>query len=612
MIPLPRLFLALIILLLVAVPLSAQQPGPDTIVLTEVPGWNYGLTRVVPVSGGYRVIQNYKDSKFSWAELKMPIDLDRYPELLVDVEGADLSDKWCIKIQPAGGEEVWLITETEESGEYVFPIGEYLDRYGQVECTIRFFIVGRHGANVKLKRLELLSGGARGRTEQIAVDENAPRQKMDGAGGQADYPLWTIGKDYDHVTPHEIEGLIDQLQEAGVSLARVGAYGDVIQAATSNPTQATLQGLLQHLKLLHGKHIKALFVTWSPPPDSQAQPLKSDAFLTSFVAHCANFIAYCHDHDAPIAYFELQNEPHANLNWWSPQFLAKCAVALTDELERRKLDTEVIGPDNWDLKWVIPWTQALGARAHIVALKSGANLRGTMQMTAQTVRRVSAACRKVTGLNPHFWLSEYGSWAWGNPDADRRAQGGPADGYRYGVAMAELTHYYVQAGISCPSIWELYDVRRIDEVNGKTPPEPPKRWGMFKYKTENWEKRAHYATLGHYYRALAPGSQVWAAHSSGGLLPTAVSGADGWHIILFNRFRYAKTAVIQLPSGQWGESVLWSVTAEDNPLHTIPVAIQQGAVTIEVPPYGVGSLIVHPDGKNLIAPVMPLQAPTAQ
>ena len=106
--------------------------------------------------------------------------------------------------------------------------------------------------------------------------------------------------------------------------------------------------------------------------------------------------------------------------------------------------------------------------------------------------------------------------------------------------MAELTHYYLRAGIACPSIWELYDVRRVDETAGKTTPDPPKRWGMFKYKTENWVARAHYATLSHYFRALRPGARLWETRTAGGLLPTAVSSEGGWDIVLTNRFRYAK------------------------------------------------------------------------
>ena len=133
--------------------------------------------------------QNYQGGTFSWAELHFTLDLDRHPEVLVEVDGADAKNRWCIKIQPVGEKEVWLLPETRECGTFVFPVGEYLDRYGKIPCVLRFFVVGSYGANVILKRLELRGGGAQGITERVEIDENTPRQKMDGAGGQADYPL---------------------------------------------------------------------------------------------------------------------------------------------------------------------------------------------------------------------------------------------------------------------------------------------------------------------------------------------------------------------------------------------------------------------------------------
>jgi hypothetical protein len=60
-------------------------------------------------------------------------------------------------------------------------------------------------------------------------------------------------------------------------------------------------------------------------------------------------------------------------------------------------------------------------------------------MTAHQVAAVMARCQQANPGTRRYWLTEYGCWAWGNPDMDRRAEGGPCDGIRYGTAMAEWT-----------------------------------------------------------------------------------------------------------------------------------------------------------------------------
>ena len=578
---------------------SAQNVAAPPVALTELPGWKECGAQAIPTPNGYRIVQPAREGTFAWVELRVPIDVDRYPEMLVEVEGASPLAKWCLKVDPtAEGDppEVWFIPETDQNGTLVFPTGEYLDRYGRIDAIVRFFIVGKYRSEVLLKRLELRGEGAANITEGVRIDETARQQVVDGAGGQGDYPLWTVGASTDGVSAEGILSLLTQLRDDGVSLARVGAYSDVTQAATSDPGNAVLAGFIRHLQALREHHIGALFVTWYPPTETLGKPAKTDEWLRSFVDRCAQFLAYCHEHGAPIAFFELQNEPHANRQWWDPAFLGRCGRALAEELERRGLPVEVIGPDGWDLEWVIPWAKAMGDKGHIIALKAGADQRGTREMTAHQVADTIARCQRAVPGERRYWLTEYGCWAWGNPDQDRRGEGGPCDGYRYGLAMAELTHYYLRAGISCPSIWELYDVRRIDEVAGRNPPQDPKRWGMLKYKTENWEKRSHFYTLGHYFRALEPGATVYDCASSGGLLPTAVKSDEGWRVLVCNRFRYPKGAVAKLPSGDWGQAAEWAVTGPDSPYQTFTVPLREGQAAVGLPGYGVGSLILRPAG----------------
>lgn len=570
--------------------LLVHQGSSDTNLLAQV-GWKLNGVSATPVGNGYRITVN-RDVKYGWAELRVPVDAMRTPVIRAQVEGAKKNAQWTLKMQFPPRQEEWLITDNDQNGTFSFPIGEYLERYERGECIIRFFAIGT-GASVTLKRLDLLGGAAEGTVERVTIDEDQPKQTIDGGGGQADYPYWTIGKSVDRVSSSEIHTLLSNLKSDGVSVARVGAYGDVIQAASGDHNDTRLKAVVHHIKALKAKGIKTMFVAWFPGQATESKPPKSEAWRDTCVAGYADFLEYCAKQGAPISYFELQNEPHANTKIWSPDFLGQCGLALAKECEKRNLPIEIIGPDGMDDEWVAAWVKTMGARAHIVALKSGADKRGTREMTAHQIAAAIAHAQNVSPIPRRYWLTEYGCWAWGNPDSNRAGENGPCDGTRYGTAMAELTHYYVEAGISCPSIWELSDVRRIDEVAGKSPPEPPKRWGMVKYKTEHWALRAHYDTLGHYYRALQPGSRVYASASSGGLLSTAVRSTDGWRMVLFNRFRFAKVAEVRLPSGDWSGRAWWVVTDPERTTRTFPLS-GNVSESVGLPAYGIGTLVLGP------------------
>ncbi len=463
--------LTLLLLCLNASPLlSGQRNTIATLDLLKQSGWEYRSTRVTIGNGGYRVTQSVTANKYGWAELHLPVDLKRYPLLRVEVEGANPRAQWTLKIQFPPQQEEWLITDTDQNGTFSLPAGEYLESYLHGDAIVRFFVLGSAGASVTLKRLEFVEAGE-SVGEHIMVQEEKPLQCIEGAGGQLDYPLWTVGKQFDRVSSSEIHELVGQLKRNGVSVARVGAYGDVVQAATLNPDDPRLQCLIRHLQVLHQEGMKTMFVTWLVPPETSKLKPKSDAWREVCVRLYAVFLEYCAAHNAPIAYFELQNEPHSNVQWWSPEFLAQSGLDLAKACEQRKVSTEVIGPDCIEQIWVDAWVKGMGAYGHIVALKSGADKRGTREMSGHQVASVIARCQQANPGSRRYWLTEYGCWAWGNPDVDRRGEGGPCDGIRYGTAMAELAHYYLQAGISCPSIWELVDVRRIDEVTGHDPPQ---------------------------------------------------------------------------------------------------------------------------------------------
>ncbi|MCW3095405.1 MAG: hypothetical protein JWL77_1023 [Chthonomonadaceae bacterium] len=571
---------------------SGQKNAISTLDLLKQPGWQYHSTHVTVVDGGYRVAQSEAANKYGWAELPLHVDLKRYPLLRVEVEGANPRAQWTLKIQFPPRQEEWLITDTDQNGVFNFPAGEYLDRYLQGEAIVRFFVMGSVGASVTLKRLEFVEAGESAR-ERITIHEEKPLQSIEGARGQLDYPLWTVGKQFDHVSSAEIHALVGQLKRNGVSVARVGAYGDVIQAATQNPDDPRLQCLVHHLQLLQKEGIKTTFVAWLVPPETAKLKPKSDAWRESCVRLYAGFLEYCAAYNAPVSFFELQNEPHAHLQWWNPDFLAQCGLDLAKACEQRKLSTDVIGPDGIGQVWVDAWAKGMGTRGRIIALKTGADKRGTREMTGHQVAAVISRCQEANPGTRRYWLTEYGCWAWGDPDVDRRGEGGPCDGVRYGTAMAELTHYYLQAGIACPSIWELLDVRRIDEVDGHNPPLPPKRAGMFAYKTEKWRKRAHFATLGHYDRALEAGSRLFASESDGGLLPTAVRTQDGWRVVVFNRFGFPKSAALKLPGGDWGEEVAWTLTDPRNLTETRAVSVHNGEVSLALPSYGIGTLTLR-------------------
>jgi len=565
--------------------------APDVDLLARS-DWKLNGVTVTPGAAGYRVAVN-RNVSYGWAEIRLPVDVAATPVIRVQVEGANPKAKWTLKVQFPPRQEEWLITDNDQNGTFSFPIGEYLERYDKGDCIVRFFAIG-NGAAVTLKRLDLLGSGAEGVVERVTVDEDQPRQQIDGAGGQTDYPLWTVGKQFDRVSSQEIHTVLSDLQFAGVTIGRVGAYGDVIQAATSNPEDTRLKALVHHIKALKQKGIRTMFVAWFPATETMAKPAKTDAWRDSCVATYAQLLSYCAAHGAPISYFELQNEPHSNKGIWSPDFLGQCALALAKECDKRSLSVEMIGPDGMDDEWVAGWVKQMGDRARIVALKSGADKRGTREMTAHQVAAAIARCQAASPIPRRYWLTEYGCWAWGNPDEDRRGENGPADGIRYGTAMAELTHYYLAAGISCPSIWEAYDVRRIDEVAGKPTPQDPKRWGMVKYKTESWTHRAHFDTLGHYDRALQPGAKIYASASSGGLLPTAVRTNDGWRIVVFNRFKYPKSAEIRLPSGNWRDKAWWVVTDPKQATQTFPLDGTGGWESVNLPTYGIGTLLLGP------------------
>jgi len=577
---------------------SPGQGGAPPVALTKLPGWTYHSATADAKRGSIRVTQPTADGAYGWVELPVTIDLDRYPEILVEVEGANWENQWQLKIDPtARGEppELVFVPGVAYNGVFVFPMGEYFDRYGKTDAIVRFFVLGKGGTTVTLKRLELLGSGAAGVTERIRIDESLPMQEIDGAGGQADYPLWNIGGPQDKVAAAEIQSLLEHLKKNGVTVVRVGVHGGVAQAAARNPEDDAVQGLLKHLQALTAHGFRTVIVLLSPPPETRNKPPKSDEWLQSFVAHSAQLVTWCYQQEAPIHYFELQHGPQSHAEWWDATFLARCGAALAEELERRKLAVEVVGPGLRDGRWVGAWAQHLGDRCHTIAVSAGSDGLGWAQHSAREVATVIAQGEQ-TARGPHrFWISAYNSWAWGNADEDRRGAGGPCDGYRYGLIMAELTHRYIKAGIACPLVWELYDVRRVEETAGK---EPPERWGTIKYKTEQWAKRSHFHTLGHYFRALRPGSTVYDCRSDGGLLPVAVLGEDGWHVVVCNLFRYPKSAVVKLPSGEWGAQGQWSVTEPNNPLATSTVAFANGEAKVSLPGYGVGSLVLWPGGSR--------------
>jgi hypothetical protein len=74
--------------------LCAHGAAAPTVALTELPGWKDCGAQAVPVRGGYRIVQAARKGTYGWVELRTPLDLDRYPELLVEVAGASPEAKW--------------------------------------------------------------------------------------------------------------------------------------------------------------------------------------------------------------------------------------------------------------------------------------------------------------------------------------------------------------------------------------------------------------------------------------------------------------------------------------------------------------------------------------
>jgi hypothetical protein len=575
---------------------AGAQGGAPPVELTRLPGWKYCGAEARAGANGIRIVQPKADGGYGWVELRVPIDLDRYPEMLLEVGGTNAA-RWILKIDPTatgGNPEVPMCPETEQDGIYIFRLAEDLDVTGQIDAVVRFFVIGKGGATVLLERLALLGSGAPDVTEEVQVDESAPLQQIDGAGGQADYPLWTIGTQQNGVTPQEIESLLDALMKDGATLLRVGVHGDVMQRAATNQTDPEVQGLLSHLLAARARGFKLMLVGLSPPPETRGKPAQSDEWLQAFVARATGLLAFCKEQGAPVDYFELQHNPHTHGDWWTPDFLGKCGAAVAAECERRGLALEVVGPDGPNEAWAIPWAQHLRDKGHILTLYAGADRRGWIQASEWEKGHAITAFEKAVPFPYRYWISSYHCWGWGSADDDRRGERGPCDSPRYAESMAQLSFHYLRARVSCLLAWELYDVRRIEETAGN---QPPRRWGAVKYKTEQWQRRPQFEELGHYFRAMQPGAIVYAAESTGGLLPDAFLRDKGWRIVLHNPFRYAKAAVIKLPTGDWGAKAQWESNAPGGALNVGEVALANAQAEVSVPAYGCGSLVLWPGGQ---------------
>ncbi len=580
--------------------LAWTQAGAPPVELTRLPGWKYNGADARLGKTGIRIVQPQPDGDYGWVELRVPIDLDRYPELLLEVGGTSQA-RWILKIDPTavgGNPEVPMCPETEQDGIYIFRLAEDLDVTGRIDAAIRFFVIGKGGATVLLERLELLGSGAPDVTEEVQVDETAPGQPIDGGGGQADYPLWTVGVGQDGVTPQEIVDLLDGLKRNGVSVLRVGVHGTVMQRAAANPNDADVRGLLSHLQAARARGFQLLLVGLSPPPETRDKPAASDEWLHAFVSSAAGLLALCAEQGAPVDYFELQHEPHAHGDWWTPDFLGRCGAAVAAELERRGPKAEVVGPGGPNEAWAIPWAQNLRDKGHIITFCAGADRRGWIQASEWEKGHAIARFEEAVPFPYRYWVSSYHCWGWGDADRDRRGNGGPCDDPRYAESMAQLTHHYLRARMSCLLASDLYDVRRTEETAGN---QPPRRWGATKYRTEQWQRRPLFDELGHYCRAMQPGAVAYAATSTGGLLPDAFLRDKGWRIVLHNPFRYAKSAVVRLPAGDWGATGRWEASGPGVALSVSDVPLANAQAAVSVPPFGCGSLVLWPGGQAPVA-----------
>ena len=558
---------------------------------------NYGM-RIANTSTGLK-LSNTRSTE-GHASLGFPVDVDlkAYPELSVSVLDVGPGTTWTLTFERtdiAATPAFHLIPHNSLTGVFRFPMAEYLGT-GRLRGTLWLYVNGPVGACIEIQRLGLLADAREENVAHVDVDAGAPLQLLDGFGGQLDYSLLDIGREKDGVSREEYVKVIAGVKEMGVTIARVGVYGDLVEQR-DNAHRNNIEALVEHLRYLKANGIEPLLVIWMPPGHMRTEDPKTPKWRTHLVKLYIDFLVYLNrEKSVGLRYFQICNEPHANGDIFTPEYFAQLSAEMLEGIEREKLGVEMVGPDVFrDERWLMPYLRAVGEKINIVAWKGGSGggppgSKGACWEVYEQAGMMSKAMdviRASTARPLRIWATEYAYWGLGSPDSERESENGPADKYDYAFEVARLTAFYLNSGVSAPLLWELCDVRRIDDSG------PPKRWGAIGYKDTGWRRRPVFYALQRFYRSMPPGSRVFRCDATGGIVACVTQHKTRWAVVLLNPFPWERAVEVELPSRQWLGTAEMVVTSEHNTGDKSQVTLQDNTIKLKMPARSIASVVAE-------------------
>jgi len=214
---------------------------------------------------------------------------------------------------------------------------------------------------------------------------------------------------------------------------------------------------------------------WSRPNGRIPHPDERRAFTDSFVAA----VKYLRDDCGfkNVRYVTVYNEPNGNIPWHDYAAIYRC---LDDSLKAAGLrrDVAVLGPDEvYSYDWLYNAVAELDDVIDCYSFHNYASDTGRHFATCVQPRIALMPKAKTTGLTPprkRLVIAEFGMHD--RMDTFMTPHNGE---YEYGVFLADCAIEAVKEGVSAMMMWCLMDTNYTVRM----------KWGLWRFRDENWEPR---------------------------------------------------------------------------------------------------------------------------
>jgi len=366
--------------------------------------------------------------------------------------------------------------------------------------------------------------------------------------------------------------------EMGVTMVRIGVDWHDFTPTGGPKTRDVLSRVFQYLK---ERDIEPLLVPWGIPAGAEGKPVASHEWITAYAQSCVDYLVYLRDTmHVPIRFFELTNEPHGQPGVFTQAVLGELAREFLSCCRAAQLEISLVGPDNIDLKWAIPWHEALNREADVIGAKGGIGLPSLVDWEASMVQYTGSVIRQLVGWDIPMFYTEFNTWAY--TDTKEYVQPGVygQDRWEQGLDMAQLGVEYLNSGLSVVLFWELYDVRRTQAEAGFY------KYGAIAYKTEGWRKRPKYHLMKCVFGGVPRGAYVARTEVTGGPRAAALYWPSGLHVGIINPYNFDQVVRVQIPRAEWGPTAHVFTTRPTQVASESTVTVENNVATVALPARG--------------------------